>query len=415
MVDASDLRARLVEELIASGCVCSPAVEAAFRAVPRHLFVPGVDPTEVYADRSIQTKRAPNSRGISSSSQPSIMAIMLEQLGLAPGMRVLEIGAGTGYNAALLAHLVGEQGHVTTVDIDQDTVEGARRGLAGAGFDRVRVARGDGALGWPDGAPYDRIVLTVAAWDLFPTWPAQLAPGGRLLLPQTLRVSQASIAFEADGDHLTSRSVRGCGFMALRGPSAGPRGYVDLGDEPGLTLAREGAESLDPAALYALLSGPADERALGLTLRPREIAEGLGPWLALHDRRYAALSSDGSWRQRGLLFGPWGGGSANTLGLADTTALALLVRAPDAVDADEPWTTAPAFEPRVRCAGDGALAERLVELARAWDVTGRPALASLQVRAYPRVAPPSPRAGEIVLEKRHAWLVCAWRTEAGAA
>src|SRR5207245_8982442 len=121
-----DVGARVGEELIASGCVPSPGVEGAFRAVPRHLFVPGVDPTEVYADRAIQTKRAPNGRGISSSSQPSIMAIMLEQLGLAPGMRVLEIGAGTGYNAALLAHLVGEQGHVTTVDIDPDPVEVAR-------------------------------------------------------------------------------------------------------------------------------------------------------------------------------------------------------------------------------------------------------------------------------------------------
>ncbi|HEV8635443.1 MAG TPA: methyltransferase, FxLD system [Chloroflexota bacterium] len=411
-----DLRGKLVDQLVAEGSVRSAAVEAAFRAVPRHLFVPGVDPAEAYADRSIQTKRAPDGGGISSSSQPTIMAIMLEQLALEPGMRLLEVGAGTGYNAALLAHLVGARGRVTTVDIDEDIVEGARRNLAAAGLEGVRVVRvvrGDGALGWPQDAPYDRIVLTVASWDLFPAWPAQLAPGGRLLLPLTLRVCQASAAFERVGDHLASVSLRGCGFMALRGPSAGPRGYVALGDEPGLSLAREHAESLDGSALHALLTGPADERPTGLELRPREIAEGLNPWIALHDRRYAVLSAEGAWRERGLVFGPWGGGSANTLGLADTDGLALLVRPPDAFAADEPWTTAPPFGLRVRSHGDGALADRLVEVVRAWDAAGRPTLASLRLRAYPREVAHTPRPGEIVLEKRHARLVCDWRPEGG--
>jgi protein-L-isoaspartate(D-aspartate) O-methyltransferase len=409
-MDANDLRARLVDQLVTNGCVGTASVEAAFRAVPRHLFVPGVDPAEAYADRSIQTKRAADGRGISSASQPSIVAIMLEQLGLAPGMRVLEVGAGTGYNAALLAHLVGEQGRVTAVDIDEDIVEGARRNLAAAGFERVRVVRGDGALGWPEEAPYDRVVLTVASWDVFPAWRTQLAPGGRLLLPLTLRVCQASVAFEEAGDHLVSVSLRGCGFMPLRGPAAGPRGHVDLGNEPGLTLALEHAERVDPAALHALLVGPADEQPTGLRLRPREIAEGLNPWLALHDRGYAVLSAEGTWRERGLVFGPWGGGSANTLGLADAGGLALLVRPPGAFAADEAWTTAPPFDLRVRSHGDGAVAARLVDVARAWDAAGRPTVSSLRVRAYPRDAARPPRPGEVVLEKRHTRLVCDWRS-----
>jgi protein-L-isoaspartate(D-aspartate) O-methyltransferase len=407
-MDADDLRSTLVDRLAADGHVRSAAAEAALRAVPRHLFLPGVDLAEVYADRSIQTKRAPDGRGISSSSQPAIMAIMLEQLGLAPGMRVLEVGAGTGYNAALLAHLVGERGQVTTVDIDDDIVDGARRHLAAAGFDRVRVVRGDGALGWPAGAPYDRIVLTVGSWDVVPAWPAQLAPGGRLLLPLTLRVCQASVAFEDAGDHLASISLRGCGFMPLRGPAAGPPGHVDLGAEPGLTLALEHAERVDPASLHALLVGPAEEHPTGLRLRPREIAEGLNPWLALHDRRYAVLSAEGAWRERGLVFGPWGGGSANTLGLADAGGLALLVRRPDAFAADEAWTTAPPFDLRVRSHGDGTLAARLVDISRAWDAAGRPTVSSLRVRAHPRDAAYAPGPGEVVLEKRHTRLVCGW-------
>lgn len=402
------MRDALVDKLARDGHVRTPRVEAAFRSVPRHLFVPGVPLERVYVDESIPTKKNAEGGAISSSSQPAIMAIMLEQLELQPGQRVLEVGAGTGYNAALLAFLVGEHGRVTTVDLDEDIVEGARRNLAQAGFDRVRVVQGDGALGYPPGAPYDRIVLTVGSWDVFPGWASQLAPGGRLLLPLTLRVCQAAVAFERAGDHLASVSVRGCGFMPMRGPSAGPRGYVDLGDEPGLTLALEDAERIDPAGLCALLTGPADEQPAGLRLRPREIAEGLSPWVALHDRRYAVLSVDGAWRERRPVFGPWGGGSANTLGLADSGGVALLVRPPDAFAADEPWTTAPPFDLRVRSCGDGALAARLTEIVRAWDAGGRPTLSSLRVRAYPRAAIHTPRRGEVVLERRHARLVCGW-------
>src|SRR5512146_3300442 len=110
-----------------------PRVEAAFRAVPRHLFLPDLTPEEAYRDEAIPTKRLQTGQIVSSSSQPSIMAIMLEQLALEPGQRVLEIGAGTGYNAALIAHLVGETGHVVSLDIDQDIVDAAWLHLAATG------------------------------------------------------------------------------------------------------------------------------------------------------------------------------------------------------------------------------------------------------------------------------------------
>jgi len=109
--DAADIRQlqhALVDKLVKEERLTNPAVETAFRTVPRHLFLPDTDIEVVYQDDAIATKHDELGVAISSSSQPAIMAIMLEQLELQPGQNVLEIGAGTGYNAALMGHLVGE-------------------------------------------------------------------------------------------------------------------------------------------------------------------------------------------------------------------------------------------------------------------------------------------------------------------
>ena len=133
------LNQTLIDDLKNKGLIRSPGVEAAFRAVLRHHFLPGTPLKEVYSDRAISAKQDEEGKWISSSSQPAIMAIMLEQLGLQPGHKVLEIGTGPGYNAALMAHIVGESGQVVTVEIDQDLADAAQKHLRTAGFDRVRV------------------------------------------------------------------------------------------------------------------------------------------------------------------------------------------------------------------------------------------------------------------------------------
>jgi len=192
---AAELRAALVDQLQASGVLTQPRVLAAFRAVPRHLFLPGVPLAEAYRDDAIPTKMA-EGRAISSSSQPAIMAIMLEQLAVQPGQHILEIGAGTGYNAALLGELVGPSGWVVTVDIDEDIVLGARAHLADANVQNVRVVQADGGDGYAPNAPYDRIIVTAGAWDIPPAWHAQLMSGGWLVLPLALGNGvQNAIAF----------------------------------------------------------------------------------------------------------------------------------------------------------------------------------------------------------------------------
>ena len=108
------------------------------------------------------------------------MAQMLEDLGLAPGLRVLEIGAGTGYNAALLARVVGA---VVSIDVDREVLADARRHLEAFPDRRVELHHADGRLGWPAGAPFDRIQVTAAAEDLEPAWLEQLAPGGVVQAP----------------------------------------------------------------------------------------------------------------------------------------------------------------------------------------------------------------------------------------
>ena len=131
-----DLRERLVDEVQRVSGVRDERIAAALRDVPRHLFLPHLPPPDAYLDDAIVTKRDAAGQPISSSSQPAIMAIMLDQLDLAPGQRVLEIGAGTGYNAALMRHITGPEGTVVSVDIDDDLAAQARGHLPRPGTRR---------------------------------------------------------------------------------------------------------------------------------------------------------------------------------------------------------------------------------------------------------------------------------------
>ncbi|MFV0129860.1 methyltransferase domain-containing protein [Streptomyces sp. HMX112] len=236
---AAVARRALVREIVARGDLRDPAWRAAFEAVPRHLFVPyyyvgavagyerlwcqDPDPERrsrwlagAYADRPLAT-RVRDGDLVSSASQPSLMAVMLEALEVGDGDHVLEIGAGTGYNAALLAHRLGAE-RVTTVDLDEEITEAARAHLAAAGY-RPEVVTGDGARGCPHRAPYDRIVATCALPSVPPAWLAQCRPGARVLAPLAtgliaLRVRDAG---HAEGRFLHTSAY----FVPLRGGTGG--------------------------------------------------------------------------------------------------------------------------------------------------------------------------------------------------
>ena len=209
------LRQALVEQ-IRKERPLSPLVEAAFRKVPRHLFLPEVPLEKAYQDRAIMVKQNEAGQWTSSSSQPLMMAIMLEQLDLRPGQKVLEIGSGSGYNAALMAEIVGPGGRVVSIDIQPDLIEAARAHLDQAGYESVRLLAADGGYGCPDEAPFDRIILTVASEVITPAWREQLVQGGRLVLPLEIG-GQVSAAFEKRGAELRSVSLAACQFMRLQG------------------------------------------------------------------------------------------------------------------------------------------------------------------------------------------------------
>ncbi|TDD31689.1 methyltransferase, FxLD system [Nonomuraea terrae] len=374
-MDLTARRRAMVAALRERLAISEPVAEAML-AVPRHLFLPGVDPEHAYRDEAIVTKRDAGGLPISSSSQPLIMAVMLDQLGVEPGHRVLEIGAGTGYNAALLARLTGPGGHVVSLDLDSDTVDQARRHLSAAGSGQVEVICADGAEGHPAGAPYDRLIATVGVWDLEPAWLEQLRPEGRLVVPLDLRGVQVSAAMERADDHWVSRSVAPCGFMRMRGAAAGPEVVRVVREDPYLSLVLpERREIGDVAA--ALDAEPCE-----IVIRQEErgsvfdVHMGVSLWLALHEPRWCTVA------------GKLGRGYGGTAGIVEGDAVALLTLEDGALLA--------------RGYGPGAdrPAADLAAHVRAWDAAGRPSVDDLRVEAHRGPVPGNP----VVIEKRHTTL-----------
>lgn len=117
-----------------------------------------------------------------SASSPAVVAVMLAALDVRAEHHVLEIGTGTGYNAALLAHRLGAE-RITSIEIDPDVATRARTALSNSGFGAVTVVTGEGAIGYPSGAPYDRVVVTAACHRVPYSWVAQARPGGRIVVP----------------------------------------------------------------------------------------------------------------------------------------------------------------------------------------------------------------------------------------
>ncbi|MDX8053815.1 methyltransferase, FxLD system [Lentzea sp. BCCO 10_0798] len=233
---AAEFRNALVDTLIAKKKITSPEVERAFRTVPRHLFVAEGTPLDVTysVDNSVAIKHAPDGVIISSTSAAYIQARMIEQAELTAGMSVLEIGSG-GFNAALLAEVVGPDGRVVSVDIDPEVTGRARELLDATGYgSRVTVVQADAENPLPVlDAPVDAILVTVGAWDLAPAWLEHLAEGGRIVVPLRMNGITRVIAFRREGDHLMSTSVEVAGFVPMQGEGARDERVFQLPDRDG--------------------------------------------------------------------------------------------------------------------------------------------------------------------------------------
>ena len=274
--------------------VRDPAVVDAFARVPREHFVHAVVDEggrpvpvtleQVYSDEALVT-RVHDGRPSSSSSQPSLMAQMLDELRLRPGHRVLEVGTGTGYNAALIATITGAP--VVTVDVQPDVIAEATAALSRVGVSTVTALLADGYLGAPGYGPFDRIVATVGIGGIPPSWLEQLTPGGLILAPiehggiqpcLAATVSPAGAARPggpAESGGLSGRGALRSGFMLAAGalhPRATPPETITL-PEPPVTV---------PAPPVA-------------TRHYYELWFALAAWDARVERRYAEGLVEGVW------------------------------------------------------------------------------------------------------------------------
>ena len=243
----SDVIRRYVKQLRGMGAIKTKQVERAFSRVERHKLLewlyleddkgefeyagqrvtkrdfdaqnPDPDLLKIiYSDHAVLTRVNPPS----STSQPFLVANMLELLELQKGRNVLEIGAGTGYNTALMQEIVGRTGHITAIDIQDDVVEQTRRLLKASGYGGIKVIAGDGAEGFLENAPYDRIVATVGCPDISFCWAEQLAKDGFMLIPlqHGAEGTDPLVRIWKEGERFLGRFVGSSGFMSIQGELA---------------------------------------------------------------------------------------------------------------------------------------------------------------------------------------------------
>jgi protein-L-isoaspartate(D-aspartate) O-methyltransferase len=191
-------RLQMVADQIAARGVTDERVLAAMRDVPRHLFVPLAMRSQAYEDHPL-----PIGHG-QTISQPYIVAYMTEVLRLKPTSRVLEVGTGSGYQAAVLGKVAGQ---VYTVEILAPLAESAKKTLASLGFTNVHVKVGDGFAGWPEHAPFDAVIVTAAPEEVPPPLIEQLAVGGRLVVPVGRVVQQLTLIEKTPKGLVTERKM----------------------------------------------------------------------------------------------------------------------------------------------------------------------------------------------------------------
>ncbi|MYU02158.1 MULTISPECIES: methyltransferase, FxLD system [unclassified Streptomyces] len=255
--EVDEVRNQLVQEIKSKVPLTRP-VEQALRTVHREIHLPGVGLKEAYLDQAVSIKENPGGPlPLSLASVPSTVAMMLVQLDARDGDHILEIGAGTGYNAALLAELVGLDGSVTTIDIDPGVTLHARDALNKAGYESVTVMERDGLQGVPERGPFTKMIATCGFWDIPTALRAQLEEGGRLVVPLRWRGQTRSVSLTRHGDTLVSEGMELCGFVPIIGQD-GERATSLPGDTIRLHHDQD-LEGIDAKRLGHAVATPATE------------------------------------------------------------------------------------------------------------------------------------------------------------
>jgi protein-L-isoaspartate(D-aspartate) O-methyltransferase len=206
--DLAAQRSAMVEQQIEARGISDPATLAALRTVPRHEFLPMRLRSEAYADYPL-----PIGHG-QTISQPFIVAFMTEAIRPQPGEKILEIGAGSGYQAAVLAEMGAE---VYTIEIVEPLAEMARQTLERLGYKNARVKSGDGFRGWPEHAPFDAIIVTCAPDKIPAPLVEQLRDGGRMIIPVGSGMNQELVLLRKTGDKIEKESVLPVRFVPMTG------------------------------------------------------------------------------------------------------------------------------------------------------------------------------------------------------
>jgi protein-L-isoaspartate(D-aspartate) O-methyltransferase len=210
----NELRSRMIEEQLKSRHIRDEHVLEAMRLVPRHLFVPEDIRNRSYEDKALPTYSK------QTISQPYMIALMLQELGLQGREKVLEIGTGTGYQAALLGRLAND---VHTLEIVPELAAIARQNIAATGLTNVHVHETDGSLGLPSQAPFDAIIVAAAAPDVPQVLVDQLASEGTLLIPIGPREHQKLTRIQKQGSQIMRQTSTSCTFVPLRGAHGWPQ------------------------------------------------------------------------------------------------------------------------------------------------------------------------------------------------
>jgi protein-L-isoaspartate(D-aspartate) O-methyltransferase len=206
----NSIRAELVQKLKWEGRIKTEEVEKAFLETPREMFVPESLKKYAYVDTPLEIGSG------QTISAPHMVAIMVEALDIKEGQKILEIGAGSGYHAAIVSKLVGKEGHIYTIERFSSLAENAKKNLKKAGITNVTTEIGDGSKGLLKYAPYERIYVTCAAPDIPPPLIKQLKDQGKLMVPVGKMICNLEL-IEKKGDKIIKKNLGGCAFVPLVG------------------------------------------------------------------------------------------------------------------------------------------------------------------------------------------------------